>query len=339
MTTVAKSKGGRPRDEVWTYFTQGERDSEGHASAVCSFCNIKYNRAEMTVLKGHLANHCSQAPADIIRKYLNIFEQKSSDKTNKKRKVTGQTILDEYHDIDEPLPKGRIDRINRALIKLFVCCGIAFHIVESPFFIDFLKELNSAYDPPSREILSNRIFEGELGNINSKVAKELEQSDNLTLGNFIYIYIFLMFKIQILLKKLFVLILALDGWTSPNNRSIWNFTILTPNRKEYIFRLSDLSIDSHTGDYIASQIEDILDKVGSEKFAAIISDNGSNVRKARQIITDKYPSIENVRCISHCINLVSSDIVKHPFADKILKKVNILGTFFKNNAKAGVNLN
>ncbi|RGB23989.1 hypothetical protein C1646_773699 [Rhizophagus diaphanus] len=32
---------------------------------------------------------------------------------------------------------------------------------------------------------------------------------------------------------------------------------------------------------------------------------------------------------------MSCDIVQHPFADKLLKKVNILVAFFKNNAKAG----
>ncbi|PKC01944.1 hypothetical protein RhiirA5_425943 [Rhizophagus irregularis] len=32
---------------------------------------------------------------------------------------------------------------------------------------------------------------------------------------------------------------------------------------------------------------------------------------------------------------MSCDIVQHPFADKLLKKVNILTTFFRNNARAG----
>ncbi|PKK58345.1 hypothetical protein RhiirC2_796458 [Rhizophagus irregularis] len=104
------------------------------------------------------------------------------------------------------------------------------------------------------------------------------------------------------------LTLALDGWSSPNHRSIWNFTILTPNRKEYIFQLSDLSSDSHTGEYIAEKIEDVINRVGVSKFSAIVSDNRSNVRKALQ----------------------------HPFADKLLKKVNILATFFRNNARAAV---
>ena len=129
--------------------------------------------------------------------------------------------------------------------------------------------------------------------------------------------------------------LALDGWSSPNHRSIWNFTILTPQRKEYIFQLSDLSEDSHTGEYIAEKIEAIINRIRISKIAAIVSDNGSNVRKAREIIENKYPNIRNIRCIAHCINLMSCDVVQHQFADKLLRKVNILATFFRNNARAG----
>ena len=132
--------------------------------------------------------------------------------------------------------------------------------------------------------------------------------------------------------------LALDRWSSPNNRSIWNFTILTPTRKEYIIQLSDLSADSHTSIFIAEKVEEILNRIGPSKFAAIVSDNGANVRKAREIIQTKYPKIKNIRCISHCINLISCDIVRHSFADRILKKVNILASFFRNNAMAGKNL-
>jgi hypothetical protein len=136
----------------------------------------------------------------------------------------------------------------------------------------------------------------------------------------------------------FILILALDGWSSPNHRSIWNFTILTPSRKEYIFQLSDFSDDSHTAEFISEKIEDIINRVGVSKFSAIVSDNGSNVRKARELTENKFPNIMNVRCISHYINLMSCDVVRHQFADKLLRKVNILAAFFRNNARAGRDL-
>ena len=104
-------------------------------------------------------------------------------KYNKKRKEPQRQIyLNEYHDITKSLPQGRVDQIDRALIKFFVYCGVLFQVVESPFFIDLLKELNSVYNLPSQDVLSNRLFESELGYMNSKVSKELDFIDNLTIG-------------------------------------------------------------------------------------------------------------------------------------------------------------
>lgn len=77
--------------------------------------------------------------------------------------------------------------------------------------------------------------------------------------------------------------------------------------------------------------------VGSEKFSAIVSDNASNVRRAREIINEEFPSIQNVRCIAHCINLLAGDIVKHKFAENLLKKVNTLVAFFRNTTLSGNN--
>jgi hypothetical protein len=42
--------------------------------------------------------------------------------------------------------------------------------------------------------------------------------------------------------------------------------------------------------------------------------------------------------MSHCINLISCDIVQHSFAEKLLRKINILSSFFRNNAMAGMNI-
>ena len=127
----------------------------------------------------------------------------------------------------------------------------------------------------------------------------------------------------------------MDGWTSGRHQSIWNFIILTPMRKEYLYQLSDLSLDSHTAKYLAEKIEEVIKKVGPNRISAIVTDNAANIKKAREIITEKYPRIENIRCISHCINLIACDIVSHNFADQLLRKVNILAVFFRNSHVAG----
>ena len=86
-----------------------------------------------------------------------------------------------------------------------------------------------------------------------------------------------------------------------------------PKRKEYLYQLYDISDLSHTTKCISLIIEKVIIDIGANRISAIVSDNTSNVRKAQEIIQNKFPNIENVRCIAHCINLIVCDIVKDNF--------------------------
>ena len=121
----------------------------------------------------------------------------------------------------------------------------------------------------------------------------------------------------------------MDGWTDPRGNSIWAFMLMTSSKKEYLLSLEDLSNIQHTGQHIANIIEEVINKVGNEKFVAIVSDNGSNVKSAHQIITQKYPQIINVRCIAHCVNLISSDIINVQQIKNLVRRANIVTRHFK----------
>jgi len=99
-----------------------------------------------------------------------------------------------------------------------------------------------------------------------------------------------------------------------------------------------LSNESHTGSLLAKEMEEVLEKIGVEKFSAVVSDAGANVQNARQIITTKYNNILNVRCIAHAINLISKDVYNTSFANRLLTKCNTLVTFFKKSHHAGNNV-
>ena len=60
---------------------------------------------------------------------------------------------------------------------------------------------------------------------------------------------------------------------------------------------------------MASKIQEVINEVGQEKFAAIVSDNASAIAAARQKISESYPHIINIRCIAHFVNLISKDIL------------------------------
>ena len=70
--------------------------------------------------------------------------------------------------------------------------------------------------------------------------------------------------------------------------------IMTPTRKEYLYQLFDISEHSHTGDYLSSVIEKVIVDIGIDQISAVISDNASNVKKARKIIHNKFLNIESV---------------------------------------------
>jgi uncharacterized membrane protein len=84
---------------------------------------------------------------------------------------------------------------------------------------------------------------------------------------------------------------------------------MTVKHQEFLYKLQDLSIISHTAQNLAEEIEKVLQKIGPDKFAAIVTDNASNCAAARDIISTKYPFIFNTRCIAHCVNLITKDVL------------------------------
>jgi hypothetical protein len=99
--------------------------------------------------------------------------------------------------------------------------------------------------------------------------------------------------------------------------------------------LKDLSSESHTGEFLAKTIDEIIDEIDPANFSAIVSDLGANIQNARQIITEKYKNILNVRCMAHAINLISKDICSTSFANQILTKCNTIVTYFKKSHQGG----
>ncbi|CAG8634340.1 3956_t:CDS:2 [Scutellospora calospora] len=99
--------------------------------------------------------------------------------------------------------------------------------------------------------------------------------------------------------------------------------------KEYLIAIQDYSLDSQIGTFIADKISIIIEKVGSSKFSAIVSDNGPNVKVARQITNETYPQIINIQCITHWFNLISSDLANISSIKATLINASLVINFFK----------
>ena len=75
----------------------------------------------------------------------------------------------------------------------------------------------------------------------------------------------------------------------------------------------------------------VMNSVNIKRFVAVITDNESNVVATRKLIIAQFPKIFNVKCIVHCLNLISYDFLRHNFADKTIKYCNIIVKYFKNH--------
>ncbi|CAG8774973.1 1427_t:CDS:2, partial [Rhizophagus irregularis] len=70
---------------------------------------------------------------------------------------------------------------------------------------------------------------------------------------------------------------CVDSWTSTSRQSLYAFVIITGERKEYIHSVQNLSNYSHTGEFLANKIIEVIENVGVTKFAGIVSDNASTM--------------------------------------------------------------
>ena len=64
-------------------------------------------------------------------------------------------------------------------------------------------------------------------------------------------------------------------------------------------------------------------------MASIVTDARSNVHSARNLISEKFPHIINIRCIAHALNLIMKDLIKHAFAKRIIQWCAVIVTYFK----------
>ena len=182
-----KNKGERSRAVIWNFFIEDTDQGDGHRSATCSACSAIWQRGKASTLERHILVDCKKIDSEVkeaVRYIVKAREKPPGNVTGKKRNINtndDQKNLEDYFKT-RILSQEKKDKIEISLIKLFVCCGLSWRLVEHPFFIDFVKQLCSSYDPPSRKTLSGSLLDNEILRVNTKIYRLLEKESNLTLG-------------------------------------------------------------------------------------------------------------------------------------------------------------
>src|SRR6266540_7392797 len=118
-------------------------------------------------MKSYLALKYSEVPYNIKIEYLHMI--KNDDISSQQSTQIQQSKNDNNDKIDDL----KIKNANKALVRFFVCCGISFSIVDSPFFIDFTKSLYYEYELSKRTTLLNQYLNVKIATITLKIKEEL----------------------------------------------------------------------------------------------------------------------------------------------------------------------
>ena len=238
----------RISDAVWNHFKKSPERKKNittgvlqHFLATCNYCEITMS-GQPKRMKAHLKN-CPNAPLEIKEQY--------SEPKNKEQETS---------EIDDKINKKETDI---KLARAFYASGIPLAVIENPFFVQALHQINPEYNPPSRKVLSTRLLEREYKQISIDVKKLVKNANYICLTS--------------------------DGWTNIHQEPIINFTVTTP--QPIFWKALETKEISHTGDYIAQQFEIVIEEIGMSKIAAVITDNASNMKKAHRILLNKYPNI------------------------------------------------
>ncbi len=146
------------------------------------------------------------------------------------------------------------------IVRFFACCEISFHVVENLFFMDLLHILCLGYYLPSRNTLLENMLNAEILHITTKINLKINEEKYLTLG--------------------------LDGWTNSRGQSLYEFVLITKDQKEYLYSVQNLSNHSHTGNFLAEKIIEIIKDIGAERFVGIVSDNASTIVMAKRLVNE-----------------------------------------------------
>ncbi|XP_047080349.1 uncharacterized protein LOC124691115 [Lolium rigidum] len=124
-----------------------------------------------------------------------------------------------------------------------------------------------------------------------------------------------------------------DSWTGPTGMSIINFMVYC-NARMFFHKSVDASGQTQNSEFLYREIKKVVvEEIGHENVVQIVTDNGSNYKKACKTLVEQpeYDHIVWQPCAAHTVNLMLKDIAKFPEVDVIVKSAKQICRFFHNH--------
>ncbi|KAF2882508.1 hypothetical protein ILUMI_23669 [Ignelater luminosus] len=192
--------------------------------------------------------------------------------------------------------------------------GSSLNMTENTYWINFFKRIRPSLQLPSRHNLSSTLSQNVYNNVQLQVQNSLANA--------------------------YVVGIQCDGWSNIRNDSIINFIVTTP--QPVFYKTVSTEEHRHTGQYVAEQIEAVFTDIGINKVIACCTDNAANMKKAWDLLREKYADkpISFYGCAAHTLNLLVKDITKLNTTDilinsakaiiKVIKSKSVLNSAFFN---------
>ncbi|KAJ1269626.1 hypothetical protein BS78_07G226100 [Paspalum vaginatum] len=186
--------------------------------------------------------------------------------------------------------KGRTSRelLGRAWAKACHAVGIPSRKVDDPFFkaaiVETQKQGVGIRIPTGREI-DGKYLDENVKEIKKEIEKWKAEWDECGVT------------------------VMCDSWTGPMRNSIINFLVYSGGTM-YFWKSIDASGEIQDHHFLLKEIKAVVVDVGIENVVQVVTDNGSNYKKACTVLTDEYPHIAWQPCLAHTINLMLKDIGK-----------------------------
>ena len=125
--------------------------------------------------------------------------------------------------------------------------------------------------------------------------------------------------------------LMCDSWTSNNMMCIINFMIFC-NGRMFFHKTVNATGEVQNAEFIYDCISKVVEEeIGPKYIVQIVTDNGSNYKKACKMLVAKHKHITWQTCAAHTINLMLKDIGRFDEVDHVVKSAKRICNFFYNH--------
>ncbi|CAB4432255.1 unnamed protein product [Rhizophagus irregularis] len=242
----SKKIGGRPISKIWEWIIKGDpvSNSKGYYSATCSFCEFHWTTAKVAKLKRHLAYDCNKIDSETKINVLMMLT--SNNKDSEDDSTTTSTTKSS---------KKRKSSDTRSQ----TCIDDHYENFPTPLVKE--DQINKAL--AKMFVCCNLPFSLIEHPFFIEFIKILRTTYNLP-------------SRWVLTETLII------QETNSTGQSIYDYCLITEERKEYLWCSKNYSdVSHHTGAFLGNEIIKIIDDIDPEKVAAVVSDNAPDARIAQ----------------------------------------------------------